>query len=537
MRDLEKRYSDRRKALIKKRSLKVEKMFNDLFNEIYSILSTTDLKNPKSFSWSKHATLERRIDTAIGSIKTKLESHIKESQVMSWNLANMKNNELVLQYLANIQMNDPEIRKPFLQTNLGALKEFVNRTQDGMNLSTRVWNIGDGVKNQLETYLGNGIATGQSAKSLATDVKQFLNEPDKLFRRVRDANGNLKLSKPAKAYHPGRGVYRSSSKNALRLTRSETNIAYNMSDYTRRQQLSFVVGIEVKLSASHPERDICDDLKGKYPKDYVYKGWHTHCLCYTTSILLSREEFLKYLKDGSVPDKKLIKEMPQGMIGWLQENRERILLMRTKPYFVQDNSLVKAVLKHDPVGYMKNAKISAPEVEALTDKYKAKYKGFASEVNLKQKDSILRKSKTDYGGDMGKITDLVRSTIVVEKRNLEKVFQDFSNDKNFIKVKRFRHAEQEMGYDGILATFKTSNGVVAEIQAMSPEMMYAKQGKQSVVDIIGEKRYHSIKNKTGLEAGMGHKYYEAARILDKIKDAEMIKEICRKSKEYYSFFM
>jgi hypothetical protein len=335
MRDLEKRYSDLRKKLIQKRSLKVQKIFNDLFDEIYSILKTSELKG-KSFSWSKNLALERRIDSVIGKITTKLQSTITESEVMAWNLANMKNDDLVLQYLTNIKMLFPELKKPFLQTNLGALKEFVNRTQDGMNLSDRVWNITSEIKPQLETYLGNGIANGQSAKSLATDVKQFLNEPDRLFRRVRDKNGNLKLSKNAKQYHPGTGMYRSSYKNALRLTRTETNISYNMSDYTRRSQLDFVVGIEVKLSGSHPVRDICDDLKGEYPKEFIFKGWHSQCLCYTTSKLLSKEEFLKYLDTGNVP-RKTVTTVPEGMKDWVSNNKQRIENMKNKPYFIRDN--------------------------------------------------------------------------------------------------------------------------------------------------------------------------------------------------------
>lgn len=46
---------------------------------------------------------------------------------------------------------------------------------------------------------------------------------ERLYRRVRGADGKLHLSKAAKAYHPSQGVYRSSYKNAMRLTRTECN--------------------------------------------------------------------------------------------------------------------------------------------------------------------------------------------------------------------------------------------------------------------------------------------------------------------------
>ena len=66
---------------------------------------------------------------------------------------------------------------------------------------------------------------------MSRDVCGYLRNPDKLFRRVRDKHGNLRLSKAAKAYHPGRGVYRSSYRNALRLTATENNMAYRTADH------------------------------------------------------------------------------------------------------------------------------------------------------------------------------------------------------------------------------------------------------------------------------------------------------------------
>ena len=76
---------------------------------------------------------------------------------------------------------------------------------------------------------------------MSRDVRRYLRNPDKLFRRVRDKHGNLRLSKAAKAYHPGRGVYRSSYRNALRLTATENNMAYRTADHLRWQQQPFVV--------------------------------------------------------------------------------------------------------------------------------------------------------------------------------------------------------------------------------------------------------------------------------------------------------
>jgi len=218
-----------------------------------------------------------------------------------------------------------------------------------MNLSRRVWNLKEQYKQELEMGLSVGIEKGVSATVLAKELKKYLKEPDKLFRRVRDKYGNLQLSKNAKAYHPGRGVYRSSYKNAMRLTRSETNMAYRTAEQTRWRQFDFVVGYEIKLSQSHPCHDVCDTLAGKYPKTFKWTGWHPMDLCYCVSILKTDEEFWS----DSPESKNEVKDVPQGFKDWVKDNNERIKAAEkrgTQPYFIRDNKeVISGILKLEEV--------------------------------------------------------------------------------------------------------------------------------------------------------------------------------------------
>lgn len=141
--------------------------------------------------------------------------------------------------------------KGWMLHNLGALEAFQRRTTYGHNLSERVWSIAKQFERHIELSLSIGISEGRSAADISRDVRVYLNEPDKLFRRVRNAFGNLTLSKVAQAYHPGQGVYRSSYQNAMRMARTEINSAYREADSIRWQQLDFIVGYEVKTSKSH----------------------------------------------------------------------------------------------------------------------------------------------------------------------------------------------------------------------------------------------------------------------------------------------
>ena len=55
--------------------------------------------------------------------------------------------------------------------------------------------------------------------------------------------------------------------------------------------MDFILGNEIKLSHSHPCHDICDNLKGKYPKDLKWTGWHPNDLCYVIPIIKTEEQF------------------------------------------------------------------------------------------------------------------------------------------------------------------------------------------------------------------------------------------------------
>ena len=168
--------------------------------------------------------------------------------------------------------------------NLDGLKALQRRVDNGMNLSDRVWNITNQTKGHVELFLESGMATGRSAEAIGRDFRQLLIDPDKRFRRIRDDKGKLVLSQPMKGYTPRRGVYRSSRMNALRVSATETNMGYRGSDSERWQQLNFVLGFEVKRSPNAHPCAICDAMKGKYPKDFVFLGWHPFCICFAVPL-------------------------------------------------------------------------------------------------------------------------------------------------------------------------------------------------------------------------------------------------------------
>jgi hypothetical protein len=80
---------------------------------------------------------------------------------------------------------------------------FAARKEGGLTLSNRVWNLAGNAKKDLEVIIQNGILEGKSADEISRGLKDYLNEPDKLYRRVRNKETDeLELSDAAKKYHP-----------------------------------------------------------------------------------------------------------------------------------------------------------------------------------------------------------------------------------------------------------------------------------------------------------------------------------------------
>lgn len=303
------------------------------------------------FDLSKFPALKKQMERVIARMHGDIYTLIVNGTKDSWDLSNEKNNRLVDRRLAGRNLS-ARVRRILYDPNKGALDSFITRKEKGLNLSDRIWGALETHRNDLERSLGLGISNGESAAEMAREQKKYLDDPDRLYRRVRDESGKLKLSKPAKEFRPGQGVYRSSFKNAYRLTRSETNTAYRKSDFERWQSLPFVVGVEIKLSDSHPKYDICDNLAGKYPKWFNWTGWHPQCICFAVPIMMTDEEFSK-LQDsqlglGEFDGKSIneVKEMPEAFTKYVQDNIDRIDGWKNRPYWVQDNpEFIKGALQ------------------------------------------------------------------------------------------------------------------------------------------------------------------------------------------------
>lgn len=285
----------------------LENIYGNLVDDLVVSASLVGISDKEYFLFKNHPVLKKKADDLINKINVRLFLYVNSRTSDVWGLSNSKNDALADEVFAKRDKISPVRLKSH---NGESLKTFKEGKIKGLTLSDRVWNSNVNLRAELESSLNAAISKGQSAKSLAKDIKKYLNEPDMRFRRVRDKFGNLAPSKNALQYNPGQGVYRSSQANALRLAKETINRAYRESDHLRWQQTPFIIGYKLRNSERKATIcDICKRMNGTiFPKSYKFIGLHVGCLCTAIPIMCSDEEFDRILEDDSYVPKQ--PEMP-----------------------------------------------------------------------------------------------------------------------------------------------------------------------------------------------------------------------------------
>lgn len=286
------------------------------------------------FAFKDYPATRDAVEKLFATMRADMEAVITRSTAAEWAKSNEAQDMVADGILAARKVSrDGGKYEHLYQRNSDQLKAFQARKINGMSLSRRVWDLSEGHKAGLEAAISAAVEKGMSAVVLSKKVSQYLNN----FPKLR-ADYSRRFGKAADI--------RDCQYESARLARTEINMAYRAAENLRWRQMDFVVGMEIKLSGSHPAHDICDTLKGKYPKDFEWVGWHPLCICYKTPVLSTEDEFFS-LDDA--PSVNAVADVPPAFKEWVAGNRERIAAAErrgTLPYFVRDNKArVDKILK------------------------------------------------------------------------------------------------------------------------------------------------------------------------------------------------
>lgn len=355
---------------------RVRTLFAATVNEILALNKTMpELDEGEMFSFDAESMKKQReVERLLRQLHSVATMAIQSGIKLEWAAANAECDKLVQSCFGKRALNTPEFTA-WTQRNEAAMAAFIARSEKGLNLSQRVWKSCRQLRDEMEVAITVAVGDGTSAASMSRSVRKYLNDPDLMFRRFRykdpetgewkrkwkkrviGEDGKVHFIDYDKAAYQdewtGPGYYKSSAQNAMRVARTETNIAYRRADHERWQQMDFVLGQRVSLSHNHPKKDICDKLAGDYPPDFVFDGWHPQCFCMVTPILMDEDEILKMneaMLEGKEykPRGKRITQYPDNFKEWVRDNEEKILASHdygSDPYFVRNNfSAVQDIL-------------------------------------------------------------------------------------------------------------------------------------------------------------------------------------------------
>lgn len=317
-----------------------------------------------------------KVDGLLRRLHSLIVTAIRKDMKIEWGEANAETDKMITAIVGNEVAQNPSLVGWF-HRNAQAMTAFVNRTEAGLTLTDRIWKPVHQLRDEMEVAMTISMGEGESASTMKRMVKKYLNDPDLMFRRFRYKVGEDKEGKPVYSkkwkkrvktedgryrfvdcdkdtYKTGTGYYKSASKNAMRVTRTETNMAYRRADNERWKSLDFVLGQKIQTSRGHEEEDICDELAGNYPKEFVFDGWHPQCFCISTPLLLDEDEVIKMAQakirgEKYTPKAKPLEDMPENFKAYVADNRQNIKKWRRngkEPYFLRNNtSIVDKIIK------------------------------------------------------------------------------------------------------------------------------------------------------------------------------------------------
>ena len=413
----------------------VRVLFARCVNEILALHKTLPkLGEGEMYSFDGDSPrIQKQVEELLRRLAAAATLAVENGIQVEWNKANEAADALLQSCFGKNATKDVHY-SAWRKRNEGAMMAFKKRTDSGgFNLSDNIWKATRQLRDEMEVAMTIGIGEGESAAEMSRKVRKYLNDPDLMFRRFRykagekevidyDAEGNpigthmeavygRKWKKKVKDkdgktrwvdydkddYKVGRGNYKSSARNAMRVTRTETNMAYRASDQTRWSQMDFVLGIHIEPSRSHPKKDICDKLAGDYPKDFKFEGWHPQCFCVMTPILISEDEMAKVTEafakgEKYVPQGKRVTTYPQGFKDWVTAHHEEIQDAHDygrDPYFVRHNfDIVQNIWKPKKsaleIAEARHAARTDDEIDAIRRRARTRSKAMHSAERLLQ---------------------------------------------------------------------------------------------------------------------------------------------------------
>lgn len=178
----------------------------------------------------------------------------------------------------------------------------------------------------------------------------------------------------------------------------------------------------------------------------------------------------------------------------------------------EDNPTGEELYEQEMTAALADARIYGPQTEAFAQEVATRFNGYVTDINYKTRESATRKCKTDNSRPYD-LKDLARTTIIagwdsIEIKPVIEYLVSTATERGFFG--RYKHQTSDYGYWGDIVNLKYEK-LYTEIQVKTYGMFYASLDSATVTSVIGDSLYKYIHDKTGVEPGLSHHYYEIIR--------------------------
>ena len=185
---------------------KVRRLFAYTVNQICEMNKRMpDIDNGIMYSFDGDSKkVQQEVETLLRQLHAVTTAAIKQGIELEWEQANEECDKLVQSCFGREVLKDPMF-DAYTTHNERAMNAFIARSERGLNLSDRVWKSVRQLRDEMEVAITVSVGEGASAQQMSRRVRQYLDDPDLMFRRfrykigeedIKDDNGKVIGKKP-----------------------------------------------------------------------------------------------------------------------------------------------------------------------------------------------------------------------------------------------------------------------------------------------------------------------------------------------------
>lgn len=162
----------------------VRRRFAACVGEILSLHKTLPtLGEGEMYSFDAQSVkMRKEVEVLLRRLHSSATLAIQKGISAEWEEANKACDSLLSSIFGKKVLSAPEF-SAWMQRNKSAMQAFIERSDNGLNLSDKVWKNVRRLRDEMEVAITISVGEGESASTMSRRVRAYLNDPDLIDRK------------------------------------------------------------------------------------------------------------------------------------------------------------------------------------------------------------------------------------------------------------------------------------------------------------------------------------------------------------------